>query len=61
MPTDTLLRLIMSWESEDTHRGALVRALKSDHLHDPVLQAQRLAMLGLKAERQFLADGHPAH
>ncbi|MFE7776551.1 hypothetical protein ACFU5O_22225 [Streptomyces sp. NPDC057445] len=53
MATDDLLNVIMSWESEDSRRGALVRALKSDHLHSPVLQAQRLAMLGLAAEREF--------
>ncbi|MFG2739161.1 hypothetical protein ACGFY0_03695 [Streptomyces chartreusis] len=55
MSADDMLKVIMSWESEDSHRGALVRAFKTNHLDSPVLQAQRLAMLGLAAERHVKA------
>ncbi|MFF4464857.1 hypothetical protein ACFY13_35765 [Streptomyces mirabilis] len=52
MAADEMLKVIMSWASEDSHRGRLVRAFQSDMGHDPVLQAKRLAMLGIHAERQ---------
>lgn len=52
MSADDMLKIIMAWESENSHRGRLVRAFKADMGHDPVLQAKRLAMLGLHAERQ---------
>lgn len=52
MAAEDFLKVIMSWASEDSHRGRLVRAFQSDMGHDPVLQAKRLAMLGIHAERQ---------
>ena len=52
MAVDELFRVIMSWESEDSHRGRLVRALRNDMGHDPALQAERLTLLGIHAERQ---------
>jgi hypothetical protein len=51
MAAEDFLKVIMSWASEDSHRGRLVRAFQSDMGHDPALQAQRLTMLGLHAER----------
>ncbi|PKW08967.1 hypothetical protein SAMN05428944_3889 [Streptomyces sp. 1222.5] len=52
MAAEEMLKVIMSWASENSHRGRLVRAFQSDMGSDPVLQAKRLAMLGLHAERQ---------
>ncbi len=52
MAAEEMLSVIMSWAGEDSHRGRLVRAFKSDMGNDPVLQAKRLAMLGIHAERQ---------
>ncbi|MFE4577334.1 hypothetical protein [Streptomyces chartreusis] len=52
MSADDMLKVIMSWQSEDSHRGRLARAFQTDMGHDPVLQAKRLAMLGIHAERQ---------
>lgn len=52
MSADEMITTIMSWSTEDSHRGRLVRAFQSDMGHDPVLQAKRLAMLGIHAERQ---------
>jgi hypothetical protein len=52
MAADEMIKAIMSWRNEDSHRGRLVRAFQTDMGNDPVLQAKRLAMLGLHAERQ---------
>ncbi|WP_217549594.1 hypothetical protein [Streptomyces sp. GbtcB6] len=52
MAAEEMIRVIMSWENENSHRGRLVRAFKSDMGNDPVQQAKRLAMLGLHAEKQ---------
>ncbi|MFE9765074.1 hypothetical protein ACFYPC_11160 [Streptomyces sp. NPDC005808] len=52
MAAEDMLKIIMSWENENSHRGRLVRALQSNMGNNPVLQAKRLAMLGLHAEKQ---------
>jgi hypothetical protein len=52
MAADEMLKIIFSWSGENSHRGRLVRALQSNMGNDPVLQAKRLAMLGIHAERQ---------
>ncbi|MGW5034705.1 hypothetical protein ACWEQW_25975 [Streptomyces nigra] len=52
MAADEILRVIMSWADEDSHRGRLVRAFQANAGNDVMLQAKRLAMLGLHAERQ---------
>ncbi|MFJ7948598.1 hypothetical protein ACIQ6K_33910 [Streptomyces sp. NPDC096354] len=56
MAVDELMNLIMSWEMEPTRRGALVRAIQDDPQGDPVLQAERLSMLGLAATREFKGE-----
>ncbi|MFD3834780.1 hypothetical protein ACFWWC_00755 [Streptomyces sp. NPDC058642] len=52
MSAEEMIKVIMSWSGEDSHRGRLVRAFQSDMGNDPALQAKRLAMLGLHAEKQ---------
>ncbi|MER6219001.1 hypothetical protein ABT189_00125 [Streptomyces sp900105755] len=52
MAAEELIEIIYSWESENSHRGRLVRALKSNADNDPALQAKRLALLGVHAEKQ---------
>ncbi|WP_330247128.1 hypothetical protein OHA33_33100 [Streptomyces sp. NBC_00562] len=52
MAADEMITIIMSWADEQSHRGRLVRAFQSDMGHDPLLQDQRLAMLGIHAEKQ---------
>jgi hypothetical protein len=47
-----MLKAIMSWSSEDSHRGRLVRAFQSNKGNDASLQAHRLALLGIHAEKQ---------
>lgn len=52
MAAEEMLKIIMSWAGEDSHRGRLVRAFQSNMGNDARLQAERLAMLGIHAERQ---------
>ncbi|MCX4576576.1 hypothetical protein OHB41_26060 [Streptomyces sp. NBC_01571] len=52
MAAEEMLNVIMSWERENSHRGRLVRAFKSNLDNDPAKQAHRLALLGIHAEKQ---------
>ncbi|MFI9720543.1 hypothetical protein ACIHFE_12930 [Streptomyces sp. NPDC052396] len=54
MPAEEMLKLVMSWAGEDSHRGRLVRAFQSNMGNDARLQADRLALLGVHAKRQAL-------
>ncbi|MER5898892.1 hypothetical protein ABT150_01955 [Streptomyces mirabilis] len=52
MAAEEMLKIIMAWANEDSHRGRLVRAFRSNMGNDAQLQAKRLALLGLHAEKQ---------
>ncbi|MFB7311473.1 hypothetical protein [Streptomyces sp. NPDC056192] len=52
MAAEEMLKVIMSWERENSHRGRLARAFKSNQDNDAVAQAHRLALLGIHAEKQ---------
>ncbi|MFJ4845140.1 hypothetical protein [Streptomyces sp. NPDC088733] len=53
MNANTLIEIIMSWTSEQhSHRGRLARAFRDNMGDDPHLQAQRLTLLGIHAEKQ---------
>ncbi|MFJ8597264.1 hypothetical protein ACIREM_00795 [Streptomyces shenzhenensis] len=52
MAAEELLKIIFSWESENSHRGRLARALKANAGNDPALQAERLVRLSLHAAKQ---------
>ncbi|WP_327162501.1 hypothetical protein [Streptomyces zaomyceticus] len=45
----------MSWASEDSHRGRLVRAFQSNLGNSAELQAQRVGMLSIYMEREAVA------
>lgn len=52
MSADTVFDRIMSWASEDTHRGRLARAFQSNMGDSPELQAKRLGLLSIYLERE---------
>lgn len=52
MAADQLMAVIFSWVSEDSHRGALARAFRDNLGDDAQLQAKRLGLLSIHAERQ---------
>jgi hypothetical protein len=52
MAADKIWDAIMSWTSEDSHRGALARAFRDNLGNDARLQAKRLGLLSIHAERQ---------
>lgn len=52
MAADQLMAVIFSWVSEDSHRGALARAFRGNLGNDARLQAKRLGLLSIHAERQ---------
>ncbi|MGW0626954.1 hypothetical protein [Streptomyces sp. NPDC002758] len=52
MSADDLMARIMSWTSEDSHRGRLARAFKSNMGDSAELQAKRLGLLSIHMERE---------
>jgi hypothetical protein len=52
MAADEMLKIIFSWADEDSHRGRLVRAFRANMGNDARLQAHRLSLLGIHAEKQ---------
>ena len=54
MSADDMMARIFSWAGEDSHRGRLVRAFRSNMGNDPRLQAKRLALLAIHAEKQAM-------
>lgn len=52
MPADKFFTYIAGWESEDSHRGRLVRAFNGNMGNDAGLQAQRMGLLSIYMERE---------
>jgi hypothetical protein len=52
---DNFWERMMSWASEDSHRGRLVRAFRSNMGNSAELQAQRVGMLSIYMEREATA------
>lgn len=43
---------ILSWVSEDSHRGRLARAFQSNMGNSPEIQARRIGLLSIYLERE---------
>jgi hypothetical protein len=52
MSADEFLTRILSWSSEDSHRGRLARAFKTNLGNSAELQAQRVGLLSVYVERE---------
>ncbi|MBT2440320.1 hypothetical protein J7E93_09400 [Streptomyces sp. ISL-36] len=52
MSADDVFTHIMSWASEDSHRGRLARAFKSNMGNSAELQAQRIGLLSIYMQRE---------
>ncbi|MGW1533340.1 hypothetical protein [Streptomyces aureus] len=52
MSADKVFERILSWASEDSHRGRLARAFQSNLGDSPELQAKRIGLLSIYLERE---------
>jgi hypothetical protein len=52
MSVDKVFAHILSWVSEDSHRGRLARAFQSNMGNSPELQAKRIGLLSIYLERE---------
>ncbi|MFE4417689.1 hypothetical protein [Streptomyces sp. NPDC056817] len=52
MSADDVFTHILSWVSEDSHRGRLARAFQSNMGNSPELQAKRVGLLSIYLERE---------
>ncbi|WP_328672942.1 hypothetical protein [Streptomyces sp. NBC_00328] len=52
MSADKVFERILSWVSEDTHRGRLARAFQGNLGDSPELQAKRIGLLSIYLERE---------
>ncbi|WP_030832609.1 hypothetical protein OG350_09705 [Streptomyces achromogenes] len=52
MSADDIFKHILSWASEDTHRGRLARAFQTNMGNSPELQAKRVGLLSIYLERE---------
>ncbi|WP_412077561.1 hypothetical protein ACLF6K_24180 [Streptomyces xanthophaeus] len=52
MSADEVFTHIMSWASENSHRGRLARAFKTNMGNSAELQAQRIGLLSIYMERE---------
>ncbi|WP_432098596.1 hypothetical protein [Streptomyces sp. WAC 04229] len=52
MSADEIFRHILSWASEDSHRGRLARAFQINMGDSPELQARRMGLLSVYMQRE---------
>lgn len=52
MSAEDIFKRMLSWASEDSHRGRLARALRSNMGNDPDLQARRIGLLSIYMQRE---------
>ena len=52
MSAEKVLEHILSWASEDSHRGRLARAFRDNLGDSPELQAKRVGLLSIYLERE---------
>lgn len=52
MNAEDLLTHILAWAGENTHRGRLANAFRTNLGNSPKLQAQRVGMLSVYLERE---------
>lgn len=55
MTATKVFEQILSWASEDSHRGRLARAFQTNMGNDPALQAQRMGLLSAYLAREVKA------
>ncbi|UGY94048.1 hypothetical protein [Streptomyces gobiensis] len=52
MSAEDVLKYMLSWASEDSHRGRLARALQTNMGESAELQARRVGLLSIYVQRE---------